>query len=48
MNQTIDRWLQRISVAAMVGLAVTLLGVGLALYAPAPAHRGPPAAAQPR
>jgi hypothetical protein len=35
MDPTIDRWLQRLSVAAMLGLAAVLLVVGLAFYVPA-------------
>jgi len=34
MDPAIDKWLQRLSVAAMVGLAALLLMVGLALYVP--------------
>jgi hypothetical protein len=29
-----DRWIQRLTVAAMVALAVALVGVGISLYAP--------------
>jgi hypothetical protein len=37
-NSRLDRWVQRAAVAAMVTLALTLLGVGVALYgAPAKA-----------
>ena len=34
-NPTVDRWVQRITAAALVLLALTLMGVGVALYAPA-------------
>jgi hypothetical protein len=33
MNDTLDRWIQRVTLAAMVALAATLLAVGVALYA---------------
>lgn len=35
MDPALDKWLQRLSVAAMVGLAAALLVLGLALYVPA-------------
>ncbi|MHB8874190.1 MAG: hypothetical protein ACYC8T_10930 [Myxococcaceae bacterium] len=34
----LDRWLQRLSAAAMLALALSLVGLGLALYLPNPAH----------
>jgi len=34
-DSRIDRWVQRATVAALVTLALTLMGVGVALYAPA-------------
>ena len=33
MNDTLDRWIQRVTLAAMVALAATLLAVGVVLYA---------------
>jgi len=33
MNDTLDRWIQRVTLAAMVALAAALLAVGVALYA---------------
>jgi len=33
MNDTLDRWIQRVTLAAMVALAATLLAVGVSLYA---------------
>lgn len=34
-DSKVNVWLQRLSVAAMVAVAVFLIGVGLAIYAPA-------------
>lgn len=33
MNETFDRWIQRASLAALFAVALTLLTVGIALYA---------------
>ena len=33
MNDTLDRWIQRVTLAAMVALAAALLAVGVSLYA---------------
>lgn len=33
-NPTVDRWVQRLTVAAMVAVALVLMVVGVALYAP--------------
>lgn len=33
MNDTLNRWIQRVTLAAMVALAATLLAVGVSLYA---------------
>ena len=33
MNDTLDRWIQRVTLAALLALTATLLSVGLALYA---------------
>lgn len=42
MNDTLNRWIQRVTLAAMVALAAALLAVGVALYAPATeAHESP-------
>lgn len=30
----LDRWVQRVTVATMVMIALVLMGVGIALYAP--------------
>ena len=47
MNDTLDRWIQRVTLAAMVALAAALLGVGVALYAStSEAHQAPAAATQ--
>jgi hypothetical protein len=37
-----DRWIQRAAVACMVGFAVALVGVGIALYAPRAEAPGAP------
>lgn len=37
----LDRWVQRGTVAALVALALILLGVGVVLYAPALAEAAP-------
>ncbi|NMO21594.1 hypothetical protein HPC49_31945 [Pyxidicoccus fallax] len=36
MNDTMDRWIQRVSLAAMIALAAALLTVGAQLYGPQP------------
>lgn len=41
----LDRWIQRATVGAMVALALGLVGLGIALYAP-PSHSGRPPLAQ--
>jgi hypothetical protein len=33
MNDTLDRWIQRVALAALLALTATLLTVGAALYA---------------
>lgn len=33
MNDTLDRWIQRVTLAALLALTATLLTVGAALYA---------------
>jgi hypothetical protein len=33
MNNTLDRWIQRVTLAALLALTVALLTVGAALYA---------------
>jgi hypothetical protein len=40
MNDTLDRWIQRVTLAGLLALAATLVTVGASLYA----HREPPAA----
>ena len=45
MNDTLDRWIQRVTLAAMVALAATLLAVGVALYASDSEAHAPAAAA---
>lgn len=42
MNDTLDRWIQGVTLAAMVALAAALLAVGVALYAPATEAHAPP------
>ncbi|MBZ4417114.1 hypothetical protein [Myxococcus sp. RHSTA-1-4] len=37
MNDTMDRWIQRVTLAAMLALAAALLTVGARLYGPQPA-----------
>ncbi len=32
MNDTLDRWIQRVTLAALLALTATLLTVGVALY----------------
>ena len=32
MNDTLDRWIQRVTLAAVLAVAATLLTVGVALY----------------
>ncbi len=34
MNDTVDRWIQRVTLVAMVALAAALLTVGARLYGP--------------
>lgn len=34
MNDTADRWIQRMALAALVALAATLVTVGVLFYAP--------------
>lgn len=31
-NSAVDRWIQRLTVAAMVAMAAVLVGVGVSLY----------------
>jgi hypothetical protein len=38
----LDRWIQRMTLAALVGLAAALVATGVALYGPT-AHAGPAA-----
>lgn len=47
MNETLDRWIQRGSLAALFAVALALLTVGVALYGPASEAQAtpPPAAA---
>ena len=40
MNDTLDRWIQRVTLAGLIALAAALLTVGASLYA----HREPPSA----
>ena len=42
MNDTLDRWIQRVTLAALLALTAALLTVGAVLYA-APSKAGPPA-----
>jgi hypothetical protein len=42
MNNTLDRWIQRVTLAALLALTAALLTVGAVLYA-APSKAGPPA-----
>lgn len=44
MNDTLNQWIQRVTLAAMVALAAALLAVGVALYAPATQAHGAHAA----
>jgi hypothetical protein len=44
MNDTLDRWIQGVTLAAMVALAAALLAVGVVLYAPATQAHEPPGA----
>jgi hypothetical protein len=37
LNNRMDRWLQRAAVAVMVGVAVSLVGLGVAMYGTKPA-----------
>jgi hypothetical protein len=34
MNDTLDRWIQRVTLAALLALTAALLTVGVALYTP--------------
>ena len=34
----LDRWIQRLAAGAMLALALSLVGLGLALYLPHPTH----------
>ena len=43
MNDTLDRWIQRVTLAAMVALAAALLTVGVVLYATDSQASAPPA-----
>lgn len=43
MDDTLDRWIQRVTLAALLALAAALLGVGVTLYAPR-SDAEPPAA----
>jgi hypothetical protein len=45
MNDTLDRWIQRVTLAAMVALAAALLAVGVSLYASSSEAHEPAAAA---
>ncbi|HYH98584.1 hypothetical protein [Hyalangium sp.] len=45
MNDTLDLWIQRVTLAAMVALAATLLAVGVVLYASDSEAQEPAAAA---
>lgn len=40
MNDTLDRWIQRVTLAAVLAVAATLLTVGVALYASESEARG--------
>ena len=44
MNDTLDRWIQGVTLAAMVALAAALLAVGVTLYASDSAAHAPAAA----
>ncbi|XXF75977.1 hypothetical protein P2318_23350 [Myxococcaceae bacterium GXIMD 01537] len=41
MNDTLDRWIQRATLAAVLAVALTLLTVGVSLYASNSEARGP-------
>jgi hypothetical protein len=41
MNDTMDRWIQRVTLAAMIAMAAALLTVGARLYGP---QQAPPQA----
>jgi uncharacterized membrane protein len=41
MNDTLDRWIQRITLVAVLAVAGVLLSVGVALYASEPEAHGP-------
>ena len=47
MNDTLDRWIQRVTLAAMVALAAALLAVGVSLYASASEAHEPAAVSTP-
>lgn len=44
MNDTLDRWIQRVTLSGLIALAAALVAVGAQLYA----HREPPAASSQR
>ncbi len=46
MNSTLDRWIQGVTLAAVLAVAATLLTVGVAIYSSQSAAR-PPATAAP-
>ena len=48
MNNTLDRWIQRVTLAALLALTAALLTVGMALYASdsKAGTAGPPPAVQ--
>ncbi len=41
MNDTLDRWIQRVTLAAVLAVALVLLTVGVALYGSKPEPHGP-------
>ena len=41
MESSLDIWIQRATAAAMVGLALALIAVGVRLYAPPPHSSAP-------
>ncbi len=41
MNDTLDRWIQRVTLAAVLAVAASLLSVGVALYASKSEAHGP-------
>ena len=40
MNDTLDRWIQRVTLAAVLAVAATLLTVGVSLYSSQSEARG--------